>query len=75
MNWNFLLTTSEKVVEYFRNSKEAKEFVVHLLERYEKSTDNEIDDMIVDIVRKKLLTSEYEDVSEEYIINEIEQLG
>jgi hypothetical protein len=54
-NWNFLLTISEKVVEYFWNSKEVKEFVVHLLERYAKSTDNEIDDMIVDIVRKKLL--------------------
>jgi hypothetical protein len=55
MNWNFLLTISEKVVEYFWNSKEVKEFVVHLLERYAKSTDNEIDDMIVDIIRKKLL--------------------
>jgi hypothetical protein len=54
-SWNLILVAAEKVVEYFWNSKEVKEFVVHLLERYAKSTDNEIDDMIVDIIRKKLL--------------------
>jgi hypothetical protein len=54
-SWNLILVTAEKVVDFFWKSREVKEFVVHLLERYSKSTDNEIDDMIVDIVRKKLL--------------------
>lgn len=55
MKFNLILVFAEKVVEYFWNSKEVKEFVVYLLERYAKSTDNEIDNMAVDLVRKKLL--------------------
>ena len=49
------LGVAEKIVEYFRNSREVREFVVHLLERYAESTDNDIDDMIVAMVRKALL--------------------
>jgi hypothetical protein len=49
------LGVAEKVVEHFTNSREVKEFVIHLLERYAKSTDNDIDDMIVVMVRKALL--------------------
>jgi hypothetical protein len=49
------LGVAEKIVEYFSNSREVKEFIVHLLERYAKSTDNDIDDMIVAMVRKALL--------------------
>jgi hypothetical protein len=49
------LGVAEKVVEHFMNSREVKEFVIHLLERYAKSTDNDIDDMIVVMVRKALL--------------------
>lgn len=37
------------------NSRQVKELVVHLLERYSKTTDNDIDDMIVKIVRDALL--------------------
>ncbi len=37
------------------DSREVKEFVVQLLERYAKNTDNDIDDMIVAMVRKALL--------------------
>jgi hypothetical protein len=55
MNWNLLLAFAEKVVDYFWKSREVKEFVVHLLEKYSKSTDNEIDDMAVSLIRKKLL--------------------
>jgi hypothetical protein len=55
MKWNLLLVFGEKVVEYFWQSKEVKEFVVHLLEKYAKSTDNEIDNMAVELIRKKLL--------------------
>jgi hypothetical protein len=49
------LGVAEQIVQHFMNSREVKEFVIHLLERYAKSTDNDIDDMIVVMVRKALL--------------------
>jgi hypothetical protein len=49
------LGVAEQIVQHFMNSREVKEFVVQLLERYAKSTDNDIDDMIVVMVRKALL--------------------
>lgn len=55
MNWNVFLAFAQKIVDYFWQSKEVKVFVVHLLEKYSKSTDNEIDDMAVQLVRTKLL--------------------
>lgn len=55
MKFNLLLVLAEKVVDYFWKTREVKEFVVHLLERYAKSTDNDIDDMVVNIIRGKLL--------------------
>lgn len=55
MNWNLILVFAEKIVDYFWKSKEVKEFVVRLLEKYSTSTDNQIDDMAVDLIRKKLL--------------------
>jgi hypothetical protein len=49
------LGVAEKIVQHFMNSREVKEFVVQLLERYAKNTDNDIDDMIVAMVKKALL--------------------
>lgn len=49
------LGVAEKIVQHFMNSREVKEFVVQLLERYAKSTDNDIDDVVVVMVRKALL--------------------
>jgi hypothetical protein len=57
MNWNVLVKLGETLVEMFWKSCEVKKFVVHLLERYAKSTDNDIDDMVVDLVRTKLLNN------------------
>ena len=57
MNWNVLVKFGESLVEMFWKSCEVKKFVVHLLERYAKSTDNDIDDMVVDLVRTKLLNN------------------
>lgn len=57
MNWNVLAKLGESLVEMFWQSCEVKRFVVHLLEKYAKSTDNDIDNMVVEIVRTKLLTS------------------
>ena len=49
------LGIAQKIVEQFMNSSEVKEFVIHLLDRYVKTTDNDIDDMVVVMVRKALL--------------------
>jgi hypothetical protein len=55
MNFNILVKFGEALVEMFWQSCEVKRFVVHLLERYSKSTDNQIDDIVVSAVREKLL--------------------
>ena len=55
MNWNILLKGGEVVVGWFWKSCEVKGFVVYLLEKYSKSTDNDVDDKLVDLVRTALL--------------------
>ena len=55
MNWNVLVKLGKSLVEMFWKSCEVKRFVVHLLEKYSKSTDNDIDDMAVNLIRTKLL--------------------
>jgi hypothetical protein len=57
MNFNVLVKFGEALVEMFWKSCEVKRFVVHLLEKYAKSTDNDIDDMVVGLVRTKLLNN------------------
>lgn len=57
MNWNVLIKLGESLVEMFWQSCEVKRFVVHLLEKYSNSTDNDIDNMVVSLVRTKLLTN------------------
>jgi hypothetical protein len=57
MNFNVLVKFGEALVEMFWKSCEVKRFVVHLLEKYAKSTDNDIDDMAVNLVRTKLLNN------------------
>ena len=57
MNWNVLVKLGESLVEMFWQSCEVKKFVIHLLEKYSKSTDNDIDDMAVNLVRTKLLNN------------------
>jgi hypothetical protein len=55
MNFNVLVKLGESLVGMFWESCEVKKFVVHLLEKYSKSTDNDVDDMVVNLVRTKLL--------------------
>ena len=57
MNFNVLAKLGESLVEMFWKSCEVKKFVVHLLEKYAKSTDNDIDDMAVNLVRTKILNN------------------
>jgi hypothetical protein len=49
------LGVAEKIVEHFMASREVKEFVVKLLERYAATTDNDIDNAIVAMVKSALL--------------------
>lgn len=49
------LGVAQKIVANFVDSPEVKQFVIQLLERYAKTTDNDIDDVIVVMVRKALL--------------------
>lgn len=55
MNWNVLLKLGESLVGMFWQSCEVKKFVVYLLEKYAKSTDNDVDDKLVEVVRTALL--------------------
>jgi hypothetical protein len=57
MNFNILVKFGESLVEMFWQSCEVKRFVVHLLEKYAASTDNDVDNMVVTLVRTKLLTN------------------
>lgn len=52
---NVLLQIGKKLVDMFWESCEIKKFVVHLLEKYSKSTENDVDDVAVEMIRKKLL--------------------
>lgn len=54
---NVILLVAEKVVSAFWHSCEVKKFVVHLLEKYALSTDNDIDNMVVQLVKGKLLVN------------------
>jgi len=57
MSWNVPLKVAESLVEMFWKSCEVKRFVVHLLEKYANSTDNDIDNMVVGLVKAKLLAN------------------
>lgn len=52
---NVFLQIGKKLVDMFWESCEIKKFVVHLLEKYSKSTENDVDDVAVEMIRKKLL--------------------
>ena len=43
---------------WLRDSAEVKKLVIELLERYAESTETDVDDLIVDMVRKALLPKE-----------------
>ncbi|AEC53056.1 hypothetical cyanophage protein [Synechococcus phage S-CRM01] len=51
----FLLPLAESVLLKLVNDRAVKEFVIVLLEKYAKTTGNDIDDMVVSLVREKLL--------------------
>jgi hypothetical protein len=55
MTWNILVKGAEVVVGWFWRSCEVKKFTVHLLEKYSNSTDNDVDDKLVELVRAALL--------------------
>ena len=50
-----LLPIAEGILLRLINDRQVKEFVITLLEKYAKTTGNDIDDMLVSLVRTKLL--------------------
>jgi hypothetical protein len=57
MDKNILVKLGKSLVEMFWQSCDVKRFLVHLLEKYAKSTDNDIDNMAVEMIRTKLLVN------------------
>ena len=57
MKSNPLLILAEAVIKHYWKSPRVKQFVLLLLDRYAKSTDNDVDDIIVGVVRSKLFPS------------------
>ena len=57
MKSNPLLILAEAIIKYYWKSPRVKQFVLLLLDRYAKSTDNDVDDIIVGVVRSKLFRS------------------
>ena len=50
-----MITLIKPVLFKFLGSKSVKELVVKLLEAYAKTTDNTVDDKLVELVKKNLL--------------------
>ena len=50
-----MITVIKPIVFAFAKSKAVKELVVKLLEAYAKTTDNTVDDKLVELVKKNLL--------------------
>ena len=50
-----LLPLATSVILALANDPAVKELVIRLLEKYAKTTDNDVDDMLVALVRSKLI--------------------
>jgi len=55
MKKNLLLSLGENLVVMFWNTESVKLFLIELLTKYVKTTDNRVDDELVALVREKLL--------------------
>lgn len=51
----FILSLAEKLIYHFWNTSEVKVFIVKMLRKYARETDNEVDDIIVSVIESKLL--------------------
>lgn len=50
-----LLPLAEKILMAFVQDKEVKRFVIELLAKYAATTGNDVDDLVVNLVRSKLI--------------------
>ncbi len=50
-----LLKLASTIVQTFWESKEVKTLIVNVLENYSKSTKSNVDDVLVELVKSKLL--------------------
>ena len=53
-----IVAAVKPILTWLANSNEVKNLIVELLEGYVKSTDNKVDDLVVETVRKALLGEE-----------------
>lgn len=53
-----IVAAVKPILIWLANSNEVKNLIVELLEGYVKSTDNKVDDLVVETVRKALLGEE-----------------
>ena len=51
-----MITLVKPILFAFIKTKAVKELIVKLLEAYAKSTDNTVDDRLVELVKKNLIT-------------------
>ena len=51
-----MITLVKPILFAFIKTKAVKELIVKLLEAYAKSTDNTVDDKLVELVKKNLIT-------------------
>jgi hypothetical protein len=49
-----LISLAEMIIERFWQSESVKIFVIKMLTKYAKSSDNDVDDFLVSIVKSKL---------------------
>lgn len=54
MKINLLLFVAEAIIEKFWNTPRVKEFVLKMLDKYAQSSDNDVDNIIVGVVKSKL---------------------
>jgi hypothetical protein len=50
-----LLTLATSIVQNFWESREVKNLIINILQNYSKSTKSQVDDVLVELVKTKLL--------------------
>jgi hypothetical protein len=50
-----LLTLATTIVQNFWDSKEVRNLIINVLQNYSKSTKSKVDDVLVELVKTKLL--------------------
>ncbi len=57
MNFKAITKLGELILDAFWQSCEVKKYVISLLEKYAASSDNDLDNIVVEVVKIRLLTN------------------